>query len=200
MLWKGNVRNWAWITVAATIPVASAALFFFRDHWQLQNFHAVEAGAIYRGAEQKAGPLRRIIREYGIRTIVCLVDPEQDERLVAESQGVHWVWLPIDDSSLASTFDTLEKFAGVVADPRNQPVFYHCRRGVYRSNLAQAVFRIKCCGWTLDKTLAELRSVGFNPEERGGDSCCVDVLQKYYDERILGRRTLRDGELPPSAN
>jgi protein tyrosine phosphatase (PTP) superfamily phosphohydrolase (DUF442 family) len=200
MRWKGNVGNWAWVIVAATISAASAVLILFRDHWQVQNFYAVELGAIYRGAEQKAGPLRRIIREYGIRTIVCLVDPEPDERLVAESQGVRWVWMPLCDSSLAATFDTLEKFADVVADPRNQPVFYHCRRGVYRSNLAQAVYRIKCCGWTLDETLAELRSVGFNPEDRGGDNCCVDALQKYYHERILGRHAVRDGELPLSAN
>jgi protein tyrosine phosphatase (PTP) superfamily phosphohydrolase (DUF442 family) len=199
MIWHTRGRGRALVVVAACFG-AVVGWAFLRDHWEVQNFYTVEPGAIYRGAEQKPGPLLRIIRDYGIRTIVCLVDPEPSERQVAESQGVRWIWLPLADSSLASTFDTLEKFTEVVADPVNQPVFYHCRRGVYRSNLAQAVYRIRCCGWTVDETLAELRSVGFDPEERGGDSCCVEVLRKYFDERVLGRRTLHAGQSAVGAN
>jgi protein tyrosine phosphatase (PTP) superfamily phosphohydrolase (DUF442 family) len=182
--------------------VASAGVIavVFRDYWQLQNFHVIEAGAIYRGAEQKPGPLRRMIREYGIRTIICLVDADPDEQAVAKSCGVRWIWLPIGESALELTFDTLEECARVVSDSRNQPVFYHCKRGVYRSNLAQAVYRMKYCGWTIDESLAELRSVGFDPAESGGDNCCADVLRKYYDERICVAADFRQDSEAPSGN
>jgi protein tyrosine phosphatase (PTP) superfamily phosphohydrolase (DUF442 family) len=182
-----GIRCKVGIVVAGVALVATAAGASFKNYFLAQNFHAIEPGSIYRGAEQKAGPLRGIIERHGIRTIVCLVDPEPDERMVAESLGVTWFWLPLGDSSLAATFDTLEKLATILADPDNQPVFYHCRRGVYRSNLAHAVYRMKSCGWTLDQALEDLRRVGFDPETSGGDNCCVDVLRSYYEQRILAR-------------
>jgi protein tyrosine phosphatase (PTP) superfamily phosphohydrolase (DUF442 family) len=194
-----QIRRRGWI-VAAGILLVCAGMALFKDYLRVQNFHVIEPGAIYRGAEQKAGPLRWIMRHYGVRTVVCLVDPEPNEQSIVESQGARWVWLPLGESSLTATFDTLEEFGRLVVDPKNQPVFYHCRRGVYRSNLAHAVYRMRYCGWTLDQTLAELRAIGLDPDDVGGDRCCVEVIQKYYNERIVTPRLLRDDAARRSAN
>src|SRR5262245_32709971 len=131
-------RNKGLGAAVAALIAGAAALAPFRDRVCVQNFRVVESGSIYRGAEQRSRPLQRSISTYGIRTIVCLVDPEPDERSVAASLGVHWVGLPIGDSSPDATFDALESLADILADPSNRPVFFHCRRGVYRSNLGQA--------------------------------------------------------------
>jgi protein tyrosine phosphatase (PTP) superfamily phosphohydrolase (DUF442 family) len=173
------------MVVAIVALAAIAAVTPFKSHIRVENFHVVEPGQIYRGAAQKPGPLQRLIKQHGIRTIVCLVDPDPEEQAIAESLGVRWVWMPIGDSALAVTFDTLEKLADLLAEPANQPVFYHCRRGVYRSNLAQAVYRMRCDGWTLDQALADLRRTGFDPDVSGGDNCCAEALRWYYKDRVL---------------
>lgn len=173
------------LVVAMFLAVVTAGLALSRNHLWVQNFHAVEPGAVYRGAEQKPGPLRRIIERHEIRTIVCLVDPEPDEQAMARSLGVQWLWVPLGDCSTTATFNGLEQLAAILAEPANRPVFFHCRRGIYRSNLGQAVYRMKCCSWTLEQSLAELRTMGFDPDESGGDNSCVELLTRYYQQRIL---------------
>jgi protein tyrosine phosphatase (PTP) superfamily phosphohydrolase (DUF442 family) len=173
--------------VASIVALLGAASWPLRDHVLVKNLHVVDPGGVYRGAEQKPGPLRRIIKHYEIRTIVCLVDPEPSERAVATSLGVEWQWVPLGESSADVTFDRLEELADILADPTNRPVFFHCRRGVYRSNLGQAVYRMKQCGWTLDQALAELRESGYDPEASGGDQSCGELLARYERERIRSR-------------
>jgi protein tyrosine phosphatase (PTP) superfamily phosphohydrolase (DUF442 family) len=199
LLLSQRYRRWS-IAVTTLVVTSGVLLSLARDRWSVQNFHVVEPGLIYRGAEQHAGPLRSIIRRYGIRTIVCLVDANPTERAIAQSLGIRWVWVPLGDSSLEATFQSLEEVAATLAASENQPVFYHCRRGVYRSNLAQGVYRMKSCGWTLEQTFRELRAVGFDPESNGGDRCCEEVLVQYYQERILARRDAGDQRMPLSAN
>ena len=180
-------RRFGLLTTASIVALVGVASWPLRDHVLVKNFHVVEPGGVYRGAEQKPGPLRRIIEQHGIRTIVCLVDPEPNEQAVAKSLGVEWTWVPLGDSSADITFDRLEELADILADPANRPVFFHCRRGVYRSNLGQAVYRMKQCGWTLAQTLNELRGSGYDPEESGGDQSCAEFLARYERERIRDR-------------
>lgn len=175
------------LAVASIVALLGAASWPLRDHVLVKNFHVVESGGVYRGAEQKPGPLRWIIERHGIRTIVCLVDPEPNEQAVAKSLGVDWRCVPLGDSSADVTFDRLEELASILADPAKRPVFFHCRRGVYRSNLGQAVYRMKQCGWTLEMALNELRATGYDPEESGGDQSCSELLTRYEQERGHGR-------------
>jgi protein tyrosine phosphatase (PTP) superfamily phosphohydrolase (DUF442 family) len=182
------------MAVASIVALVGAAAWPFRDHVLMKNFRIVEPGGVYRGAEQKPGPLRRIIERHEIRTIVCLVDPEPNERAVAKSLGVEWLWVPLGDSSADVTFDRLEELADILAAPTKRPVFFHCRRGVYRSNLGQAVYRMKRCGWTLEQALDELHKSGYDPEESGGDQSCAVLLARYERERICGRAG-QEGEL-----
>jgi len=165
-------------------PALAVAAWALRDYVLIENLQTVEAGSIFRGAEQKTWPLRRLIKKLGIRTVVCLVNPETNERFVAEAAGAQWLWIPMGDSSAEVTFDALDKLADILAHPSNRPVFFHCRRGVYRSNLGQAVYRMRWCGWTLQQALDELRVNGYDPAQSGGDLACAEFLAKYYRERI----------------
>ncbi|MBI3462916.1 MAG: dual specificity protein phosphatase family protein [Planctomycetes bacterium] len=183
MLVKGG--RWRWLLTATGLVAMSSSVWLFRDQVWAQNLREVEPGLVYRGAEQKLGPLRRIVRRYRIRTVLCLAEPEHEQQAVAESLGVQWLCVPLTSTSATLTFDRLERAAGIMADRAKQPVFFHCKRGVYRSHLAQAVYRMKYCGWTLDQAVNELRAIGYAPEAGGGDNCSAELLQRYYRERVL---------------
>jgi protein tyrosine phosphatase (PTP) superfamily phosphohydrolase (DUF442 family) len=193
-------RRLGLLALASIVALLGAAAWSLREHVLVKNFHTVEPGGVYRGAEQKPVPLRRIIRQFGIRTIVCLVDPEPNEQAVAKSLGVEWTWVPLDETSAEITFDSLEKLADILADPASRPVFFHCRRGVYRSNLGQAVYRMKQCGWTLEQALNELRESGYNPEESGGDMSCGELLARYHRDRIQDRSANVESLIRPTGN
>ena len=187
-----------WTAVIA-LPVLAAATWALHEQFIWKNIRQIEPG-VFRGAEQKAGALRRLIQHYEIRTVVCLVDPEPDEQATTESLGARWLWVPLGDPATQATFDSLERLADLVADPENRPVFFHCKRGIYRSNLAQAVYRMRCCGWSLDQSLAELRANGFDPDSSGGDNCCVELLEKYYRERVAAQGRRPEAAVRPTAN
>src|SRR5262249_38546989 len=133
-------------------------------------------------------PLEHIIDYYQIRTVLCLTDPEPRERSIAESLGASWLCLSLSSSSAPQMFDQLESAARILADPARRPIFFHCKRGIYRSNLVQAVYRMKECGWTLERTLDELRRQGYAPETSGADRGCAELFTRYYQERILSAR------------
>lgn len=179
-----QIRRVGWCGVALMLPVLAAASWPLKDYVWLRNFHVVEPGLVYRGGEQKPGPLRRLIEQNSIRTVLCLAGPGPGEEEVTESMGVRLLAIPLNDESAAVTFDTIEQAAGVLADPASRPVFFHCKRGVYRSNLVQAVYRMKHRGWNLEQTIDELRTMGFDPQASGGDHCCSELLERYWRERV----------------
>jgi protein tyrosine/serine phosphatase len=155
------------------------------------RFATVEPGRIYRGAWQEDRPMRRIVRDYKIKTIVALAHPpEHDlpikEGALARELGVRWVHLPIlDDPKLAQgkdLNDLLDEAAALVADPANQPVYFHCHHGVVRTSMVQVAYRTRYCGWDLDRAYAEVvrqfGAVEIAPADR-------DRLASYYRQRVL---------------
>lgn len=158
------------------------------------RFRAVEPGKIYRGAWQTDWPMRRIVKDYKIRTILALAHPpEHDlpikEGALARELGVRWVHRPIlDDPKLAQgkdLNDLLDEAAAVLADPANQPVYFHCHHGVVRTSMVQVAYRTRFCGWDLDRAYDEVvrqfGSVELAPADR-------DRLATYYRQRVLPAR------------
>jgi protein tyrosine/serine phosphatase len=149
----------------------------------LHNFRVVEAGRIYRGGQQAPGPLRRIIQGHSIRTILCLTTPSDEERKIAEHMGVRWLCVPLADSPDAGgDFSAVERAADILAENCNAPVFFHCFHGRTRSNLVQAVYRVKHCGWTVDDALNELRAMAYNSEEDPGAMILRNFLERHGPE------------------
>src|SRR4051812_38864942 len=70
------------------------------DYIFADKFYEVEPGKVYRGAWQQPWPMRRIIRDQKIKTIVALAHPPNDplvirEKALAAETGVRWVHIPI---------------------------------------------------------------------------------------------------------
>ncbi|MBX9568908.1 MAG: hypothetical protein K2X77_08430 [Candidatus Obscuribacterales bacterium] len=54
----------------------------------------------------------------------------------------------------------LKKFIGIVADPKNHPVFISCNIGIDRTSYYLAAYRIAVEGWTVKQALLEARVHG----------------------------------------
>ncbi len=159
------------------------------------QFATLEDGKIYRGAWQQNWPMRKIVRDYKIKTIVALAHPSDhpmavQERALAKELGINWVHIPIvDDRTLAygmSMNELLEKAAAILHDPACQPVYFHCHHGLNRASMVQIAYRTRFCGWTLEQANAEInRQFGLIRATHGPD---YRYMARYYQERILPLR------------
>ena len=85
----------------------------------------------------------------------------------------------------------LEEAAAIVADPENQPVYFHCHHGINRASMVQIAYRTRFCGWTLEQATDEIsRTFGLVEVSHGPD---YRHMQSFYDERVLPFRV--DGHL-----
>jgi protein tyrosine phosphatase (PTP) superfamily phosphohydrolase (DUF442 family) len=180
------------------------------DYVFARQFAIVEPGKIYRGAWQKDWPMRRIVSDCKIRTILALAHPDDhplsvNERSLAEELGIRWIHIPIVDQRSATNpktlSDLLDDAAGVLADPKNYPVFFHCHHGLNRASMAQIAYRTKYCGWTLDQATDEVaKTVGLVKVTHGPD---YRHMVDYYNSRVLpfrnGAPNVQVGKASPAA-
>jgi protein tyrosine phosphatase (PTP) superfamily phosphohydrolase (DUF442 family) len=186
------------------------------DYFLPSQFYVVEPGKIYRGAWQKPWPLRHIVRDYKIKTIVALAHPPDhplsiQEKGLAAELGVDWVHIPIvdnrgtnDRAAEDAISDLLDQAAALLADPNKYPVFFHCHHGLNRTSMVQIAYRTKYCGWTLTDAAAEIaRSVGLVKVNHGPD---YRHMVTFYENRVLplreqqssGRTKAGGGTNPPT--
>ena len=164
----------------------------------------IEPGRIYRGAWQKPWPMRRLIRDYHIKTVVALAHPPDhslpvQEKALAGELGVKWVHVPIVDlrgiNDREAISDQLEAAAAAVADPKNQPVYFHCHHGINRASMVQMAYRMIYCGWTLEQASDEIeRDFGLVEASRGPD---YRHMEEFYRERVLPRRMVSEPRPAP---
>ena len=112
------------------------------------------------------------------------------EKALAEEMGVRWVHIPIVDErqtgDVKGIFDPIERAAAVIADPANQPVYFHCHHGVNRASMVQIAYRTLHCGWTLEQATDEIsRTFGLREVNHGPD---YRLMAAFYEERVLPRR------------
>ncbi len=163
-----------------------------RDYVFADQFAVVEPGKIYRGAWQQPWPMRRIVRERKIKTVLALAHPPDHplavrERAMARELGYRWVHIPIvDDRGLGDyrvINQHLEEAAAVLADPANYPIYFHCHHGINRASMVQMAYRTKHCGWTLEQATAEIsRTFGLVEVSHGPD---YRHMESFYVEHVL---------------
>jgi hypothetical protein len=183
--------------LAALVGLASEQLWRHgRDYVFADQFAVVVPGKIYRGAWQQPWPMRRVVAKYKIKTVLALAHPPTHplamrEKAMAGELGYRWVHIPIVEERIngdrQTISDQLEKAAAVLADPRNQPVYFHCHHGINRASMVQMAYRTRYCGWTLEEATAEIaRSFGLVEVAHGPD---FRHLERFYRERVLPHRT-----------
>ena len=194
-------RTWARRALVAGVLILLAEQTWRHGHDYIlpDRFAEVEPGRIYRGAWQKPWPMRQIVRDYQIKTIVALAHPPDhplpiQEQALARELGVKWVHVPIVDlrgiNDRDGISDQLEAAASIVADPRNQPVYFHCHHGINRASMVQMAYRLMYCNWTLDQANDEIdRNFGLVQASRGPD---YRHMEEFYKDRVLPRRIVAE--------
>jgi hypothetical protein len=176
------------------------------DYVLTREFAVVEEGKLYRGGWQRDWPMRRIVSDYKIKTVLALAHPDNhplsvSERALCEELGVRWIHIPIIDQrgegNARDISDLLDEAAAVLADPANQPIFFHCHHGLNRASMAQIAYRTKYCGWTLDQACEEIaQTVGLIKVTHGPD---YRRMVDYYNLRVLPLRDQKPASSPTSS-
>jgi len=206
---SGVVKNRRWVRNAVLIVVVGVGLQQLWRHGHDYIFPSrlvtVEQGKIFRGAWQKPWPMRAIIHDHKIKTVLALAHPSDDplvirERRLASELGVKWVHIPIvdqrgsgDKEAEEAISDLLEQAAEVIADPSNYPIFFHCHHGLNRTSMVQIAYRTKYCGWTLEQAADEIeRTVGLVKVNHGPD---YRHMVAFYESRVRPTMAVKgDGE------
>jgi hypothetical protein len=166
-----------------------------RDYVFADQFAVVVPGKIYRGAWQQPWPMRRVVARYKIKTVLALAHPPDHplavrEKAMAQELGYRWVHIPIVDHRvdgvMQTVVDQLDRAAAVLADPANQPVYFHCHHGINRASMVQMAYRTRYCGWSLEQATEEIaRSYGLIEVAHGPD---YRQVERFYRERVLPSR------------
>jgi protein tyrosine phosphatase (PTP) superfamily phosphohydrolase (DUF442 family) len=167
----------------------------FWDEALEKRVAVVLPGRLWRGAWQGPWPLRRMIAREGLRTIVTLTainrdDPKyvRQERVVRDV-GVDWVIVPMRGSR--ATLGQMAETADLVADPRRQPLFFHCVGGHHRSSLVHAAYLIRHRGFSAERAWGEVAALPWArpdaPADRGDRRLIVAFAAENENENEHAR-------------
>ncbi len=195
-----NRRTWIRrALIAGSVGIGTHQLWRHgHDYVFMEQFQVVEPGKIYRGAWQKPWPMKRLVRDYKIKTILALAHPADhylsvQERELASEVGIRWIHIPIIDQrgtkdrpAEDAVSDLLDEAAAVLADPANYPIFFHCHHGLNRASMVQIAYRTRYCGWSFERAADEVdRTVGLVKVTHGPD---YRHMLSYYQNRVLPLR------------
>jgi protein tyrosine/serine phosphatase len=185
------------VLVAASIFGVPYAYAVVRER-HLRNFRVVEDRVLYRSGQLSPDGLKRVIHDYGIRSVVCFRDvdegttgepPDQWEESLCRGLGINYFRLPlrvwaVDENGIVPADENAKRFLEIMSDSRNWPVLAHCYRGVHRTGTYCSIYRMECNGWTNDEAIGELKALGYDTFERDED--VRDYLRGYVPGRNCG--------------
>jgi protein tyrosine/serine phosphatase len=159
----------AFATVVVALMVGVPLWYKHEHDRHFRNFRVVKEGVLYRSGQMDLDGLKRIVRDYDIRTIISLREgddvADQDEAEWAINADLRHVripprpWSSVDGSVPATV--GLDAFRKVMDDPSNYPVLVHCFAGIHRTGACCAVFRMDYQGWSNCEAIAEMRALGY---------------------------------------
>jgi tyrosine-protein phosphatase SIW14 len=146
-------------------PVAYAV----HDEAARRNFRVVREGVLYRSGQMSRDGLKRILFDYGIKTVICLRDGstriDQAEEEFVNGEDLNYVRIPPsrwgDLEGAPPAEEGVRKFREVMSDRRNYPVLVHCLAGIHRTGIFTAVYRMEFEHWTNAEAMEEMRGCGY---------------------------------------
>jgi tyrosine-protein phosphatase SIW14 len=157
---------------------------------------------LYRSGQTSLAGLKRLIHDYGIRTVVTLRDahvpgrppPDQAEEDYCRKEDIRYVripprnwWAPAGPAPVQVGVD---RFLEVMRDPDNHPVLVHCFAGIHRTGAYCAIYRMEFDGWTNTEALEEMRACGYDTLDEEWD--ILGYLENYRPTKKIGTGVLSD--------
>lgn len=169
--------RWILTLIVAIILIGAPITYYRLQRACFRNFRLVQPGILYRSGQMNGAGFRRIVRDYGIRTVVTL--RESDHLKKAEGQATQWEenycrengiayvriqvrewWSP---DGPAPALAPLEEFLEVMRHPERfpRPVLVHCFAGKHRTGAFVAIYRMEFDRWPVQKAIEEMRRCGY---------------------------------------
>ena len=157
---------------------------------EFRNFHVVREGVLYRSGQLTLDGLKRIVNDYGIRTVVTLRDahvpgeppPDLDDEEYCRAEEINycrippahwWSSVPPPPAEVG-----VRRFLVVMADPHNYPVLIHCCAGIHRTGAYCAIYRMEFDHWSNAEAIEELKSMGSDTLDKEWD--ILGYLENYW--------------------
>lgn len=155
--------------------VEAETKFFPKGQIPIDRFYEVAPG-IYRGARPSvAGMLA--LAQLGIKTDINIDNDDdaiEDEAEIARQLGMKYVSVPLSGFWKPKTSD-VDYILKELTDPKNFPVFIHCKHGEDRTGLLIGLFRVEHQRWEPKVAYREMLDKGFHPILWG--------LREYFEDR-----------------
>lgn len=184
------------VAVAVVAGISFCGLDYFLNAYRSQllpkNFAVVTPGVLCRSGQMRPEHFAEMLREEGIRTVVCLNPGDGAyEQGIARGMGVDYVELhmPGDGKGEPALF---HEYLEIVGDPVRRPVLVHCAAGAYRTGVAVALYRMLFEGWPSEDAMREMAYYGCKIH---GDQPLIDHLKKTYESippELVQRHTLAE--------
>ena len=178
----------AMLAVVFTLSMAAAASAGTHKTDQFPTIHIKNFGQMndrfYRGAQPTESDIKDLAA-LGVKTVIDLRnDPESYEKQAVEAAGMHYVNIPMSDSSYPKE-DQVQQFLKLATNPQTGAFYVHCAGGRHRTGLAGAVYRMTVDGWDYDRTYGEMKDYDFYT--RWGHGAIKDYVQDYWKKIQVGQ-------------
>jgi protein tyrosine/serine phosphatase len=164
-------RRWTtrwWLVAGGVVLLVALGVLLtghvLRARMLQRRFCVVEGGRLYRSSQLTFEQLAAVIKKHGIRTILNLRNPNEtdyvEEAPAAQQHGVRLVSLPISSTEPMSD-EQLAVLRQLYRDPANYPILVHCERGVARTGVAVALWRIEQQRWDPARAVEDMIASGY---------------------------------------
>jgi len=181
--------QYAFAVCIAALIIGGPLAYARNRHHTARNFHVVREGVLYRSGQMSLDGLKRIVRDYRIKTVVTLrcaqktadLPPDHHEEKYCLAMELHHFRLPqlgwdAPDGSVPNEVSVI-KFREIMSNPANYPVLVHCLAGKHRTGAMCAVFRMEFDHWSNEQAIDELKLYGYDNVEEHLD--LLGYLERY---------------------
>jgi protein tyrosine/serine phosphatase len=149
----------------------------------IENFGKVNDN-YYRGSQPRAEEFAQL-KALGVKTVIDLrKDSEREEPERVRGLGMQYFNIPLRASQPA-TVEQTDYFLKLVNDPKNWPVFVHCKGGRHRTGALTAIYRITHDGWTADRAYEEMKDYDFEHGFFGGPRAQKKYVYSFYERQAV---------------
>jgi protein tyrosine/serine phosphatase len=165
--------GWFFGLLIAALLVGGPLCYSNYRQTQMRNFRLVREGVLYRSGQMNLAGMKRVLRDYNIKTVVTLRDaptegdtpPDWEEEQYCNREEVNYYrirperWWASDNSVPAER--GVRRFLKIMDNPANYPVLVHCFAGVHRSGAYCAIYRMEYEHWSNGRAIGEMKTCGY---------------------------------------